>query len=269
MKNEHYAKAQLKQVFFLKDGNSTVRFDTCTLQQICPKNNNPLLITIPPASVKNEPHEKHSPHDSILQKFVPCTMEANNGKLLIIAAPSGAGKTTIANFLLREFPLLAFSISATTRAPRAHEVDGQHYYFLGLEEFRQKIAEGAFLEWEEVYPGRFYGTLFAEVDRILSEGKAPVFDVDVKGALNIKHLFKDQAISCFIMPPSPDVLRDRLFRRNTDSPEEIERRLAKAHEELAFAPEFDHVIVNDNLERACQEMRSLVLAGIPQLQPTR
>lgn len=172
------------------------------------------------------------------------------GKVLIFSAPSGSGKTTIVKHLLKHFPELEFSISATSRAPRGEEKDGIDYYFMDAAEFMARVEQGEFVEWEEVYKGTCYGTLRAEIDRIWDRGHVVVFDVDVVGALNIKKLFGDQALSVFIMPPSVEALRDRLVGRGTDTPEAIERRLAKAEQEIAYAPKFDRVIINDDLETA-------------------
>lgn len=175
------------------------------------------------------------------------------GKVLIFSAPSGSGKTTIVKHLLKHFPELEFSISATSRAPRGEEKDGVDYYFMDAAEFAARVEEDEFVEWEEVYKGTCYGTLRAEIERIWDRGHVVVFDVDVVGALNIKKLFGDQALSIFIMPPSADALRSRLEGRGTDSPEAIERRLAKAQQEIEYAPKFDRVIVNDDLETAYSE----------------
>ena len=183
---------------------------------------------------------------------------------MIFSAPSGSGKTTIVRHLLERCPELEFSISATSRAPRGAERDGVDYYFMDDAEFRARVEQGEFVEWEEVYAGTCYGTLRAEIDRIWDREHVVVFDVDVVGALNIKKLFGDQALSIFIMPPSVEVLRARLEGRGTDSPEAIERRLAKAEQEIAYASKFDRVIVNDDLETAYAEARRVVgdfLAG--------
>lgn len=180
------------------------------------------------------------------------------GKVLIFSAPSGSGKTTIVRHLLERFPELEFSISATSRAPRGEERDGVDYYFMDASEFAARVEAGEFVEWEEVYAGTCYGTLRAEIDRIWDREHVVVFDVDVVGALNIKKLFGNQALSVFIMPPSVKVLRARLEGRGTDSPEAIERRLAKAEQEIAYAPKFDRVIVNDDLEVAYAEARRVV-----------
>ena len=178
-----------------------------------------------------------------------------NCKLLIVSAPSGSGKSTIVNYLMKEHPefRLAFSVSATSRPPRGTEQNGVDYYFLTPEEFRQHIKDGDFLEFEQVYENRFYGTLKSQVDEKLAAGWNVVFDVDVKGGINIKKHYGDKALSIFIQPPSVDVLRERLLGRATDSPEQIEERLAKAEYEMTFAPQFDRILVNDDLETAKQE----------------
>lgn len=172
------------------------------------------------------------------------------GKLVIFSAPSGAGKSTIVNYLLSQDLNLQFSISATSRPPRGTEKHGVEYYFHSPEEFREKIANGEFLEYEEVYTDKFYGTLKAEVERIMSGGGNVIFDVDVVGGCNIKKYYGDKALSVFIEPPSINELRCRLEKRGTDSPEVIESRIAKAEYEMTFAPQFDVVIHNDNLEEA-------------------
>ena len=182
------------------------------------------------------------------------------GKLLIVSAPSGSGKSTIVNWLMQEHPELNlyFSISCTSRPPRGTEQNGVEYFFLSPEEFKEKIQNGEFLEYEEVYENRFYGTLKAQVERQLEAGQNVVFDVDVKGGVNIKKFYGEQAMSLFIQPPSVEELRRRLEGRGTDTPEAIESRLAKAEYELTFAPQFDHVVVNDDLERAKQKTLMLV-----------
>lgn len=172
------------------------------------------------------------------------------GKLVIFSAPSGAGKSTIVNYLLSQDLNLQFSISATSRLPRGTEKHGVEYYFHSPEEFREKIANGEFLEYEEVYTDKFYGTLKAEVERIMNDGGNVIFDVDVVGGCNIKKYYGDKALSVFIEPPSINELRCRLEKRGTDSPEVIESRIAKAEYEMTFAPQFDVVIHNDNLEEA-------------------
>jgi len=185
-------------------------------------------------------------------------MTLPQNKLIIVSAPSGAGKTTIVRHLL-SLPLpLAFSVSATSRAPRTGEVNGRDYYFLSTEAFRQKIEAGEFLEWEEVYPGTYYGTLKSEVERIWNDGKSVVFDVDVVGGLNIKKAYGDKALAIFIQPPSVEVLRQRLRNRSTESEEKIATRIAKAEYELSFAPQFDLVLINNILEEALTEAERVV-----------
>ena len=176
------------------------------------------------------------------------------GKLVIFSAPSGSGKSTIINYLLQQGLNLCFSISATSRAPRGTERDGVEYYFLSPDEFRRRIAAGDFLEYEEVYQDKFYGTLKSEVERILSRGDNVIFDVDVVGGCNIKAAYGDRALSVFIQPPSVEELRRRIVSRGTDAPDVIESRVAKAEYELSFASRFDRVIVNDDLERAEAEV---------------
>lgn len=174
------------------------------------------------------------------------------GRLIIFAAPSGSGKSTIINWLMQEHPELNmhFSISCTSRAPRGTEQHGVEYFFLSPEEFRKKIADDEFVEYEEVYKDRYYGTLKSQVDKQLEAGENVVFDVDVHGAMNIKKAYGNQALSVFIQPPSIEELRRRLNGRGTDAPEVIEQRIARAEYELSFAPKFDTVIVNDDLEVA-------------------
>lgn len=185
---------------------------------------------------------------------------AKTGKLIIFSAPSGSGKSTIVQWLMKEHPEfnLAFSISATTRAPRGTEKNGVEYLFLLEDDFRKKIDNDEFLEYEEVYKGRFYGTLKSQVDTQTAKGENVVFDVDVKGGCNIKKFYGDRALSIFIQAPSVDELRRRLEGRGTDSEEAIKNRLAKASYEITFAPKFDHIVVNDNLEKAEKETYKLV-----------
>lgn len=182
------------------------------------------------------------------------------GKLIIFSAPSGSGKSTIVSWLMHEHPelRLAFSVSCTSRAPRGTERNGVEYFFLSPEEFKERIAKDDFLEYEEVYPGRFYGTLKSQVDVQTARGENVVFDVDVKGGCNIKQHYGSRALSVFIQPPSVDELRRRLEHRATDAPEVIEQRLAKASYELTFAPRFDHVVVNDDLAEAEAETYRIV-----------
>lgn len=179
----------------------------------------------------------------------------NKGKLIIFSAPSGSGKSTIVQWLMKEHPELKlyFSISCTSRAPRGTEQNGVEYFFISPEEFREKIAHDDFVEYEEVYTDRFYGTLKSQVEKQLLAGQNVVFDVDVKGGVNIKKFYGNEALSLFIQPPSIEELRRRLEGRATDTPEAIRERLAKAEYELTFAPQFDHIIVNDDLEIAKQD----------------
>ena len=188
---------------------------------------------------------------------MPCNA-MNTGKLIIFSAPSGSGKSTIINYLLAQNLNLSFSISATSRAPRGSERDGVEYYFLTPGEFRRRIASGDFLEYEEVYADKFYGTLKSEVERITTAGGNVIFDVDVVGGLNIKRFYGERALSVFIQPPGIDELRRRLEQRATDAPEVIESRLAKAEYELGFAPKFDRIVVNDDLARAQAETLRIV-----------
>ncbi len=181
------------------------------------------------------------------------------GKLIIVSAPSGAGKTTIVNRVLQDVPGLAFSVSATSRPMRKGETDGKEYYFFSEEKFRKAIDEGAFIEWEEVYPGQLYGTLKSEVQRLWDEGKAVVFDIDVLGGINLKEQFGDRALAIFIMPPSVDELRKRLVKRSTETEEKINIRMARAEKEIAMSNKFDSVVVNDDLEKAVKETENLIL----------
>ena len=182
------------------------------------------------------------------------------GKMLIVSAPSGSGKSTIVNWLMKEHPELKlyFSISCTSRAPRGTEQNGVEYFFLTPEEFRQRIENNEFLEYEEVYENRFYGTLKQQVENQRNQGQNVVFDVDVKGGVNIKKYYGDEALSLFIQPPSVEELRKRLVGRATDTQEAIEERLAKAEYELTFASQFGRIIVNDDLETAKQEALQVV-----------
>ena len=182
------------------------------------------------------------------------------GKILIFSAPSGSGKSTIVNYLLTLNIGLEFSISATSRQPRGQERDGVEYYFLSTEEFERRIAAGEFVEHEEVYSGCYYGTLRSEVSRIWDKGHVIVFDVDVVGGLNLKKIFGDDAMTIFVQAPSVDELRRRLIGRGTDSMEKIEQRLAKAEKEMSYAPQFDTVIVNDDLATALAEAEQKVRA---------
>jgi len=180
------------------------------------------------------------------------------GRLVIISAPSGAGKTTIVRFLLSERLNLEFSVSATTRKIRNNETEGKDYYFLSVQEFRRRIDNGDFAEWEEVYKDHYYGTLKAEIERIWNNGNHVLFDVDVKGGISLKNIFGDRAISIFIMPPSVEELEKRLLNRGTDNADKIKMRVMKASEEMKSADRFDYIVVNDNLEKAQSEAYNLV-----------
>jgi len=180
------------------------------------------------------------------------------GKLIILSAPSGSGKTTLVKFLLEQRTDLFFSVSATSRPRREHEIHGSDYFFLSEEEFRRNISHNAFLEWEEVYPGRFYGTLTEQVDLALAKGKHIVFDVDVIGGLNIKKHYADRALALFVMAPSPEVMAERLRNRATDTEDSIRGRMEKATWELQFAREFDAIVMNDNLDEAKKSLLALV-----------
>jgi guanylate kinase len=180
-------------------------------------------------------------------------------KIIILTAPSGGGKTSIMRHLMARFPnQLAFSISAATRKPRGAEKDGVDYYFITAETFKQKIEEQAFVEWEMVYEGKYYGTLKSELHRIWAEGKVPILDIDVKGAIHIQEQFPGQVLSLFIQPPSVEELRRRLEARGTETPESLEARISKASYELSFSHEFSKIIVNDKLEIACMEAEEVV-----------
>ncbi len=184
---------------------------------------------------------------------------SSGGKLIIFSAPSGSGKTTIVRHLLAQPELnLAFSISATSRARRGKEVNGEHYYFISLSEFKKHIKNGDFLEWEEVYRDNFYGTLKSEVERLWAEGKNVIFDIDVAGGLRIKKKFPEQTLAVFVKPPSVDELKIRLKKRSTESDEKINMRIAKASVELATAPQFDRVIKNYDLDTALKEAHKMV-----------
>ncbi len=179
-------------------------------------------------------------------------------KFIVISAPSGAGKTSIVHHLLEEMPALSFSISACSREKRANETEGEDYYFLGVEGFKNKIEENAFLEWEQVYENQYYGTLKSEVERIWEEGKTVIFDVDVVGGLNIKNQYPENCLAIFIMPPSIEVLRERLGGRGSESEESLQKRLAKADAEIAKNQEFDKVVLNDDFQLACDELKQLI-----------
>lgn len=187
-------------------------------------------------------------------------------KVIIISAPSGTGKSTIVKRLMEEAPdlRLCFSISATTRAPRGQEKNGKDYYFYTVADFRELISENDLLEWQEVYPGRYYGTLKTEVDRIREEGDNIIFDVDCRGGINIKKYYQEEALSIFLLPPTLDDLRERLEKRGTDSPEMIEIRLEKAHREIAESKHFDEIIVNEDLDTCYHEVETLIRSFVNQ-----
>ena len=180
------------------------------------------------------------------------------GKLIVISAPSGAGKTSIVHQLLKDIPELSFSVSASSRERRENELHGKDYYFLGVEGFQQKIKEDAFLEWEQVYENQYYGTLKSEIERIWSEGKTVIFDVDVVGGLNIKKQYPKKCLSIFIMPPSVEVLAERLIGRGSESDESVKKRLDKAEEEISKNKQFDTIILNDDFEIACEQTKEVI-----------
>lgn len=180
------------------------------------------------------------------------------GKMFIFTAPSGAGKTTIVRHLLDKYNFLDFSISATTRNKRPHEQDKVDYYFMSVDEFKENVANGAFIEWEEVYENQFYGTLKSEVERIWSNNKHLVFDIDVRGAQNIKRFFGDKCMSVFVRPPSVEILIDRLVNRNTETPESLQKRISKVRREMEYENTFDMVLVNDLLEVSFVEAEHIV-----------
>lgn len=183
-------------------------------------------------------------------------------KIIILTAPSGSGKTSITRHLLKTFPELSFSISAATRDPRGTEKNGVDYYFISEEEFKEKIREDAFAEWEMVYEGKYYGTLKQELQRIWDLGKVPVLDIDVKGAIHVQQQYPGKVLSLFIQPPSVEELKKRLESRGTETAESLNARVSKASYELSFSHSFSHVIVNDVLEKACEEAENLVRAFI-------
>ena len=180
------------------------------------------------------------------------------GKLVVISAPSGAGKTSIVHYLLEEIPNLSFSVSACSREKRSNEINGKDYHFLDVDGFKQKIEENSFLEWEEVYENQYYGTLKSELQRIWAKNKTVIFDVDVIGGLNIKKQYPKECLSVFIMPPSIEALRKRLNTRSSESDEMLEKRLNKAKEEISSNQEFDSVILNDDFEIACKEIKRII-----------
>jgi len=185
-------------------------------------------------------------------------MAADSRKIIIIAAPSGSGKTSITRFLLHKYPALCLSVSAATRKPRGEEKDGVHYHFISEDEFKHKIEENAFVEWEMVYEGSYYGTLKAELERIWSLGRTPILDIDVKGAIHLQDQFPNRCLSIFIEPPSVAELKKRLESRGTETPESLANRVNKASYELSFKNHFHKNILNDDLERACSETEQVI-----------
>ncbi len=183
-------------------------------------------------------------------------------KLILVAAPSGAGKTTIVNHLLDTFDSLSFSVSAATRKKRKYEIDGVNYYFISPELFREKEKNGEFVEWEEVYDNQFYGTLRSEIERLWAKGKNIIFDIDVKGALNIKKQYPKEALTIFVKPPSKEILINRLINRNTENEESLRKRIARVKEELTFEDKFEKVVVNDKLKDAFKQAEEIVSAFI-------
>ena len=182
--------------------------------------------------------------------------------VLIVSAPSGGGKSTIVGHLLKTFNCFDFSVSATSRAPRGAEVHGKEYFFLSEAEFKSMVSAGEFVEHEEVYPGLFYGTLKSEVERIWGNGKIILFDIDVMGGMNLKKLYGDKALSLFIAPPSLETLRERLVKRGTDTPEAIEKRVAKAEKEMLYSGNFDKILINDDLQTALNEVELIIRENV-------
>ncbi len=187
---------------------------------------------------------------------------AIHNKIIIVTAPSGAGKTSITRHLMKQFPQLAFSISAATRQPRGVEKNGVDYHFINMDEFKYNIQHNKFVEWEMVYEGKYYGTLKSELERIWNDGKIPILDIDVKGAIHVKQQYPDTSISIFIVPPSVAELRNRLESRGTETPESLAARVNKAAYEISFKDQFDKMIVNDNLEHACSEAEVIIQAFV-------
>lgn len=192
-------------------------------------------------------------------------MSIYQNKIIVITAPSGAGKTSITHYLLNKFPQLSFSVSAATRQPRTHEKEGIDYYFLALEDFKEKITNNEFVEWEMVYEGKYYGTLKSELQRIWDNDQCPLLDIDVKGAIHVKQQYPDSALTIFIEPPSVEELRRRLESRGTETAESLQARVNKASYEISFKEHFDKNVMNDNLDKACAQTESIVrqFLGIP------
>lgn len=188
----------------------------------------------------------------------------SSNKIIILTAPSGAGKTSITRYLLQQYPQLSFSISAATRSARGIEKNGVDYYFISVEEFQNHIQQNDFVEWEMVYEGKYYGTLKKELDRIWKNGQVPILDIDVKGAIHVQQQFPVQTLSLFIQPPSVDELRKRLMGRGTETEESLQARINKAAYEISFREHFDHIIINDDLDKACAIAGKLILDFINQ-----
>jgi guanylate kinase len=183
---------------------------------------------------------------------------SHHPKIIIITAPSGAGKTSITHYLLKKYSLLSFSISAATRSPREGEIDGKDYYFMSPSAFNQKINENAFIEWEMVYEGKYYGTLKSELERIWKENRTPILDIDVKGAIHVQQQFPNNCLSIFIQPPSVDELKNRLAARGSETAESLQTRIDKANYEISFSKHFNTIIVNDVLEEACAQAENAI-----------
>jgi guanylate kinase len=181
-----------------------------------------------------------------------------HAKLIILSAPSGAGKSTIVKALIQQLPTLELSVSACTRPPRANEKDGVHYLFLSVEDFKNKIANNEFIEWEMVYEGKYYGTLKSEINRIWQKGHTPILDIDVVGAINVMKLYADSSINIFIQPPSIDELKNRLIHRGTETKDSLQERIAKAEQEMELRHHFEHIVVNDDLETAIQKVKAII-----------